>query len=145
VKTSPALERNIIDAFEWTRANHRYVIGEHFGFRRYTSGLSELATLCRLFGHLCNYLSISVLRGGTNPAATSNDRSCSKSFPTVNSNEPGAFLRPGHKSGPENRGDWRSKCAKPLTSGIGGRPQLEGGASLVLPATFGQPQEIAES
>ena len=43
----PAVERHIIDTSEWTFANHRCVMGKHFGFDCYTSGLCELAALCK--------------------------------------------------------------------------------------------------
>ena len=59
----PALERNIIDTSEWARANYRYVIGQHFGLcKRYTSGHSELATLCKEFDRLCIWQIISAFR-----------------------------------------------------------------------------------
>jgi hypothetical protein len=46
-KERPALERSIIDTSEWARANYRYVMKQHLDlFKRYTSGLSELAARC---------------------------------------------------------------------------------------------------
>ena len=41
----PTPERHIIDASEWTCANYRYVIGQHWSIT-YTSESSELAALC---------------------------------------------------------------------------------------------------
>jgi hypothetical protein len=41
----PALERNTIDTSEWTCEDHRYAIGQHFGFRGNTSEPGELANI----------------------------------------------------------------------------------------------------
>jgi hypothetical protein len=51
----PARERDIIDTSEWTWANYRYVIGQHFGLWRYTNGTCNFVQRIRAFVYPTDY------------------------------------------------------------------------------------------